>query len=134
MDLDHNPSAGHRVVMHVGVEISETAGRESCYLALLKAISHPDLESPIDDGHVFPLRMPMGCDAVSVRHLQAHGVIPARGTGVALEHCELRSCGHECRCRTVWNGLGRECMFFRRSGLSANREDQAHAAEQSDQV
>lgn len=46
VDLDHHFSAGHRIVMRVRVEISETTGRESSHLALLKAISHPDLESP----------------------------------------------------------------------------------------
>src|SRR5580704_1100549 len=69
VDLHNDFATGHRVVMHIGIEESETAGWESPHLALVKAISHPDLEGSRDDGHVFPLRMPMGCDAVSVRHL-----------------------------------------------------------------
>ena len=91
MDLHHDFPAGHRVVMHVGIEISETAGWESSHLAFVKAISHSDLEGPGDDSDVFPLRMPMGRDAISVRHPQAHSVIATRGAGVALEHCQLRA-------------------------------------------
>jgi hypothetical protein len=69
VDLHHDFSAGHRVVMHVGIEISETAGRECSHLAFVKAISHSDLEGSGDDGDVFPLGMPMGRDAISVGHL-----------------------------------------------------------------
>ena len=87
MDLDHNFSAGHSVVMHIGIKISETAGRESSHLAFVKAITHANFEGPSDNSDVFPLRMPMWRDAISVRHLQAHRIITTGTTGVALEHC-----------------------------------------------
>src|ERR1700690_532132 len=109
--------------MHVRIEIGEATSREGCHRALVKVISHPNLECPRDDGDVFPLGMPMGRDAVSIGHLQAHSVISARGAWVPLKYRELRAWGHERRCRTVRNRIGRERMFFRSSGPSAKCQD-----------
>jgi len=105
VDLHHDFPAGHRVVMHIGIEKSKTTGRENSHLAFVKAISHSDLEGPCDDRHVFPLRMPMGRDAIPVRHPQAYGVITTRGAGVALKHRELRTWGQKCRCWPEWNSI-----------------------------
>jgi hypothetical protein len=104
MDLHYDFAPGHRVMMHVGIEIRKTAGWEICHLAFVKVISHADFKRPEDDGDVFPLRVPMGRDPASVRHLQTHGVITTGGCRVALEHGELRARGYDCRCRPVWNG------------------------------
>jgi hypothetical protein len=68
VDLHHGFSTGFCVMMHVGIEIGETAGRESPHLAFVKAISHSNLEGPAEDSDVFPLGMPMRRDAVSVGH------------------------------------------------------------------
>lgn len=38
MDLDHNFSAGHRVMMHIRIEVSETARRKIPHLGFIKAI------------------------------------------------------------------------------------------------
>ena len=40
MNLHHDFSASHRVVMHVRIKISETAGREYSHFALVEAVSH----------------------------------------------------------------------------------------------
>ena len=77
MDLHHDFSTGHRVVMHVRIEKRKASSWESAHFALIEGIAHANLESPGDNRDVFPLRMPMRRDAVSVWHLQAHGVIPA---------------------------------------------------------
>src|SRR5271165_796537 len=133
VDLDHNFSAGHGVVMHVGIQISETASWENSHLAFVKAISHANLEGPRDDRDVFPLRMPMRRDAISVRHLQTHGVVAAGGTWIALKYCELRPWGHKCRRWTPCNSIGRKRVFLRGAGLSSTGEDQARPAQKSDQ-
>ncbi len=117
MDLDHNFSTGHCVVMHIGIEISETTGWEGSHLALVKAISHSHFKDPCDDSDVFPLRMPMRRDAISVGHLQTHGVIAGGNSWITLKYCELGPCRHKRWRRTVWNGIGRECVFLR-IGLS----------------
>src|ERR1700731_4064959 len=44
VDLHHDFSAGHCVVMHIGIEKSKTAGRVFSHLAFIKAVSHPDFE------------------------------------------------------------------------------------------
>ena len=111
MNLHHDFSAGHRVMMHIRVEIRETTGWEISHLAFVKAISHPDFKSPTDNSDVFPLGMPMRRDAISVRHLQTYGVISAAGAWIALKYRELCPCGDKCRCRTVWNRIGSECVF-----------------------
>src|SRR6202000_971612 len=133
VDLDHNLSTCHRVVMLVWVHIGETADRKSYHRHRLKAITHPNLEDSRDDGDVFPQRMPMRCYAVAVRHLQANGVVPAGGAWVALEHCQLRARVQECRWRAVLDGIGCEGMFFRRSSLCADGKGQTHAARQPGQ-
>ena len=70
VDLDDDFAIGHGVVVHVGVEISKAASGESGHLGFVKAIAHADLESSGNDGDVFAMRMPMGRDAIAVRHLQ----------------------------------------------------------------
>src|SRR6516162_6215677 len=52
VDLDHNFAAGHCIVMHVGIQISETARGKISHLGFIKAISHPDFESSRDDRDV----------------------------------------------------------------------------------
>ena len=111
MNLDHNLSAGHRIVMHIGIEIGKTAPRKIAHLGLIEAISHPYLKSPCNHSYVLAFRMPVRGDAISVRHLQAHGVIPAAGAWIALKYRELRSCREKRRRRTVRNGVGRKGMF-----------------------
>ena len=132
MDLDHDFSAGHCVVMHVRIEKRKASCWESSHLALIKGISHTNLESTGDNRDVFPLRMPMRRDALSVGHLQTHGVIPARCAGVALQHGKLRAGGYKCGWRTVRNAIWHECMSLRRSGLCANRNSQARTAQESE--
>ena len=97
MDLHHHFSAGHPMVMHVRSEISKTARREHSHLAFVKAIATYSFESAGQNSDVFAIRMPMRCNAVTVRHLEAHGVIPAGTSWVALEYCKLRSWAHERR-------------------------------------
>ena len=46
MDLHHGFPAGHRIVMHVGIEIGETASRESSHLAFVKVVPIPTLNVP----------------------------------------------------------------------------------------
>jgi hypothetical protein len=46
VDLDHHFSAGHRIVMHVRVEISETIGREAPILLSSKRSPIPTLKVP----------------------------------------------------------------------------------------
>src|ERR1700733_2826990 len=110
-------------MMHVGIEKGETTGRESSHLAFVEVVPHSNLEGPGDDSDVFPLGMPMRCDAVSIGHLQAHRVITTGSGGVALENRELRARSHERRCRTVWNCIRRESMSFRGSGLCATHRE-----------
>src|ERR1700720_2090427 len=119
--------------MHFGIEIGETAGRESAHLAFVKVISHSDFEGSGDDRDVFPLRMPMGRDAISVRHLQTNGIIATRCTGIALKHSQLRARPHERRRWTERNRIGREGMFFRSGGLSTSREVKTRSAQESQQ-
>jgi hypothetical protein len=89
MDLDHYLSARHRVVMHIRIEISETAGWEISHLAFVKAISHSDFEGASDDRNVFPIRMPVRGDAISFRHLQADSVVARRSARIALKYPQV---------------------------------------------
>jgi hypothetical protein len=63
VDFGDNFSAGHRVVLYLGIEASETAGWESSRLAFFKAISHSNFEGSRSDSDVFPLE-----DANVARH------------------------------------------------------------------
>jgi hypothetical protein len=82
VDFGRNFSARHRGVLHIGIEASETAGRESSRLAFVKAISHSNFEGSGDDGDVFRLKMPTWLDTGI--HLQTHCVIPVCSTWIAL--------------------------------------------------
>jgi len=46
MNLHHDFSACHRVMMHIRVEISEATGWEISHFAFVKAVSHSNFESP----------------------------------------------------------------------------------------
>src|SRR5215469_5224836 len=46
VNLHHDLSACHRVMMHVWVEIGEAAGRELSHLRLIEAIAHSDSKGP----------------------------------------------------------------------------------------
>ncbi len=78
-------------MMHVRVEEAKTAGSEGCHLVRVKNISHPQLECSRDDSDIFAQGMKVGCDAVSIRHLQADGVITAGSRRVTFEYGELRA-------------------------------------------
>ena len=82
MDLHHDLSAGHRVVVHAGIEKSKTAGSEGGHFFVLNIISHSNFERSGNDSDVFPLGMPVGCDPVSVGHLQTHRVVTVEAVGL----------------------------------------------------
>lgn len=46
MNLHHDFSAGHRVMMHIGVEIGETAGWEISHLGFVEVVPHSNFERP----------------------------------------------------------------------------------------
>lgn len=46
MDLHHDFSDRHGVVVHIGIEIRETAGREIAHFGFIKAVAHSDFERP----------------------------------------------------------------------------------------
>jgi hypothetical protein len=58
VDLHYSFSAGHGVVVHVGIEKSKAPSRERFHLVVIKVIAHPDFERPGNDSDVFPLRVP----------------------------------------------------------------------------
>ena len=91
MDLYDGLPVSHSEVVHVRVKKRKASGWEGIHGFGVKGISHPDFEGSGDDRDVFPLRMPMGSDAESVRHLQANGEGTCRGGRVALEHGKLRA-------------------------------------------
>jgi hypothetical protein len=49
VNLDDDFAGGHRVVVHVGIEVGEAAGGEGCHLVCVEGVSHPDFESSRDD-------------------------------------------------------------------------------------
>src|ERR1700746_2354828 len=110
--------------MHFRVEISATASGEISHLAFVKVVSHAHFESSRNHGDVFPLRMPVWRDAISIGHLQPYRVVPASSTWIALKDRELRPCGHKGWCRTVGNGIRCERVFRGRTGLGSTRENQ----------
>ncbi len=89
MDLYYDFSTSHCVMVHVRVEEAKTAGGEGCHLVRVKNISHPQFECSRDDGDVFAQGMKVRCDAVSIRHLQADGVVTAGSRRVAFEYGKL---------------------------------------------
>jgi hypothetical protein len=80
-DLYNGFSASHGVVAHVGVEKGKAPGYERAHLVAVKFIPHPDFEPPGDDSDVFPLRVPMGRDALAIGHLQANLNSPLEAVG-----------------------------------------------------
>jgi len=133
VDLDHYLSARHRVVMHIRFDISKTAGWEISHLAFVKAISHTNFEGAGDDRNVFPIRMPVGGDAISIWHLQTHSVVARHSSWIALKYRKLRPHWHRSWCETVGDSIGRECVFRRRTCLGPAREDHCPCAQQSGQ-
>src|ERR1700691_543207 len=97
MDLHDHFSGCHCVVMHIGIEISETPGRKISHFGFVKPISHADFEGALDDSDVFPVGVPMWRDPISVRHLQPYRVISRSTAWIALKDCELRPRGHKRR-------------------------------------
>ena len=75
MDLHDSLTTGRRVVMHIGIEKAETSVGQCIHLCCLEEVSHRQLESPRDDSHVFPERMPVRWNALPIRHLQADGEV-----------------------------------------------------------
>jgi len=61
-------AVSQRVGVHVRGKIGEAAGRERSHLLRVKGVAHANFECARDDGYVFPKRMPMWRDAVSVCH------------------------------------------------------------------
>src|ERR1700722_18224308 len=121
----HDDFAGsHRVVMHVGIEIGEAAGRERPHLVFVEGVSHPNLERARDDRDVLAQGMPVGRDAISVWHFQTNGVVAAGGARVALDYCELRTRGDERWRRTPRNGVWGERVFVVAS-MCSDREELA---------
>src|ERR1700678_4108812 len=69
--------------------------------------------------------MPVGSDAVTVRHFQANGVVP-RGSGRgSLDYCELRARSDERRRRTPRNCAWGECVRVMSAGMCSYREQVA---------
>ena len=54
VDLHDYVSAGHCIVVHVGIEKSETAFAEGGHLVFMEFIAHTEFERPLDNGDVFP--------------------------------------------------------------------------------
>ena len=115
MDLHDRFSASHGEMVHVRIEKGKAPGSERFHLIGVELISHPDFEGPRDDRDVFPLRVPMGCDAKAIRHLQSNGEVAAGGGWVAFEHGKLRARAHHRRRRPPGNGIRCECIFFVRT-------------------
>jgi len=46
MDLHHHFPGRHRIMVHVGIEIRETAGREGHHLGLIELVAMPTLKLP----------------------------------------------------------------------------------------
>jgi len=84
VDLHNGFSAGHGIVVHVGVEEGEAPGNESFHFAGVELIAHADFERPGNDRHVFPVRMPMGRDAEPIGHFQANREVTGGGGRVAF--------------------------------------------------
>lgn len=116
VDLHDGFAASHGVVVHVGVEKGERAGREGAHFVDFELVAHAELEGAGDDGNVLAERMEVRSDTVSVGHLQADGVLTAGGSGVTFQNRELRAGIEERRnwaegdlvgCKRVpgWGGL-----------------------------
>jgi len=69
MDLDNGFSAGHGIVVHVGVEKREAPGDEHFHLVGIKLVAHANFERSGNDRDVFSVRVPVGRDAEPIRHL-----------------------------------------------------------------
>jgi len=128
--LNNGFAAGHRVVMHVRVEEGKAAGGKGSRLGGVENIAHTESESPGDDSNVFTQRVEVWSDAVSVGHLEAHGVVAGRGRRIALEHCKLRTLREKWRGRTPWNRVWGEGVSLVSVGLRGDGEELAGTAEQ----
>src|ERR1700722_14341718 len=62
VDLHHNIAAGHRVVVHVGIEIGKAARGKTQHAALVEVVAHANFECPRNHSHILAVRMPMRCD------------------------------------------------------------------------
>src|ERR1019366_4776097 len=71
VDLNYSIADAHRIMVHVGVEISEAARWEGHHLALIELITHSHFEGTRNHGNVLVLRVPMGSDFVAIGHLDA---------------------------------------------------------------
>ena len=111
MNLHHDLSLDHCVVVHVGVEISEAAGREGSHLCRVKVVAHSDFECSGQDGDVLTMRMPVESNAVAAGHLQTDRKVAGGRCGVAPENGELRTRRQEGRRFTPLNGIPGESVF-----------------------
>jgi len=69
VDLHYGLPTSHGEVVHIGIEKAETPVGQSIHICCLENITHSQLESPLNNGHIFPERMKVRRDAVSIRHL-----------------------------------------------------------------
>src|SRR5580698_8613072 len=98
-------------MVHAGIEISETACPEFHRLTVVPLVAHTDDQRSRDDGYILTQWMRVRRDLVAIGHLEADGVIAARGHGVALENSELSASRNERRRRTPLHLIWRECIL-----------------------
>lgn len=111
MNLNHNLSSGHRVMVHAWIEISKTARRESHQPAFVKSVAHANFEIAENYCDVFPVRVPMRRNFVAARHLQTHCEIACRCCRVTFNDCQLRTCGQRVWCRSIRNLVRHKCIL-----------------------
>src|SRR5262249_6998116 len=111
MNLHYDLSLDHCVVVHVGVEISEAAGREGSHLCCVKVVAYSDFECSGQDGDVLMMRMPVESNAVAAGHLQTDRKVAGGRCGVVFENGELRIRRQEGWRFILLNGIRGESVF-----------------------
>lgn len=84
MNLNDGFARRRRVVVHTGVEVSETAGRETHHLAGIELIAHPHFQGAGENRHIFAMRMGVRRNPVTVRHLESNREVAGGGHGITL--------------------------------------------------
>src|SRR5579871_5406168 len=67
--------------------------------------------------------MPVRGEAITVWHLQAHGIVTAWSSRVAFDYCKLCAGGHKWRRWTPRNCSRGECIFVMSTGMCSNRDN-----------
>src|ERR1700721_631038 len=89
--------------MHVGIKISEAAGRKSFHLGLVKLVPHPNFEFSGNHRYVFAMRMPVWRNLVAPRHFKPDRELAAGRAWISFQHRQLRAGSDKRWWRTIFD-------------------------------